>query len=108
MDLTAFHRWSIDDPESFWAGQAALIDWHRPFTRVLDHSHPPFARWFIDGQTNLCHNAIDRHLATQPDQPALIFVSTETGEERTCSFAQLHREVQRMAAIMLSLGVGRG
>ena len=108
MDLTAFHRWSIDDPESFWAEQAALIGWHRPFTRVLDHSHPPFARWFIDGQTNLCHNAIDRHLATQPDQPALIFVSTETGEERTCSFAQLHREVQRMAAIMLSLGVGRG
>ena len=108
MDLTAFHRWSIDDPESFWAEQAALIGWHRPFTRVLDHSHPPFARWFIDGQTNLCHNAIDRHLATQPDQPALIFVSTETGEERTCSFVQLHREVQRMAAIMLSLGVGRG
>ena len=108
MDLTAFHRWSIDDPESFWAEQAALIGWHRPVTRVLDHSHPPFARWFIDGQTNLCHNAIDRHLATQPDQPALIFVSTETGEERTCSFVQLHREVQRMAAIMLSLGVGRG
>jgi propionyl-CoA synthetase len=108
MDLTAFHRWSIDDPESFWAEQAALIDWHQPFTRVLDHRHPPFARWFIDGQTNLCHNAIDRHLATQPDQPALIFVSTETGEERTYSFAQLHREVQRMAAIMLTLGVGRG
>ena len=108
MDLKAFHRWSIDDPESFWAEQAALIDWHRPFTRVLDDSRAPFARWFIDGQTNLCHNAIDRHLATQPDKPALIFVSTETGEERTFSFAQLHREVQRMAAIMLSLGVGRG
>jgi propionyl-CoA synthetase len=107
-DLKTFHRRSIEDREGFWAEQAALIDWHRPFERVLDDNRPPFARWFVGGQTNLCHNAIDRHLATQADRPALIFVSTETDEERVYTFAELHREVQRMAAILLERGVGRG
>ncbi len=108
MDLTSFHRRSIDDREGFWAEQARLIHWHKPFGKVLDYSKPPFARWFVGGETNLCFNAIDRHLPTQADLPALIFVSTETGEERTYTFAQLHQEVMRMAAIMLEQGVGRG
>ena len=108
MDLKSFHRRSIEDREGFWAEQAALIDWHKPFTRVLDYSNPPFARWFIGGETNLCHNAIDRHLPTLADRPALIFVSTETGDERVYTFAELHREVMRMAAIMQTAGVGRG
>ncbi|HPU51420.1 MAG TPA: AMP-binding protein, partial [Burkholderiaceae bacterium] len=108
MDLKEFHRRSIEDREAFWTEQASLIDWQTPFTQVLDDSRLPFARWFVDGTTNLCHNAIDRHLATQADKSALIFVSTETDEERVYTFGQLHREVQRMAAIMQSLGVGRG
>jgi len=108
MDLKSFHRRSIEDRAGFWAEQAALIDWHKPFTQVLDDSRLPFARWFVGGETNLCHNAIDRHLATQADKPALIFVSTETDEERVYTFAQLHREVQRMTATMQSLGVRRG
>ncbi len=108
MDLNSVHRRSIEDREGFWAEQAALIDWHKPFDRVLDYSRPPFARWFVGGETNLCHNAIDRHLPTLGDRPALIFVSTETGEERICTFAELHREVMRMAAIMKAQGVGKG
>ena len=108
MDYRAFHRRSIDEPDLFWAEQARLIDWKQPFSQVLDYSRPPFARWFVGGTTNLCHNAIDRWLATQADQPALVFVSTETDVERTYTFAQLHAEVQRTAAIMQSLGVGKG
>jgi propionyl-CoA synthetase len=108
MDLKSFHRRSIEDREGFWAEQAALIDWHKPFERVLDYSKPPFARWFVGGETNLCHNAIDRHLAAQADKPALIFVSTETDQERVYTFAELHREVMRMAAIMQAAGVRRG
>ena len=103
-----FHDRSISDPEAFWSEQAQLIDWHQPFARTLDYSRPPFARWFVGGRTNLCHNAIDRHLAARGEQAALIFVSTETGTEKTYSFKQLHREVNRMAAILRGLGVGRG
>ena len=108
MDYAAFYRRSIDDRDGFWAEQAALVDWQRPFDQVCDYSNPPFARWFVGGQTNLCHNAVDRHLATRADQNALIFVSTETNEERVYSYRELHAEVQRMAAILQSRGVKKG
>ena len=104
----AFYRRSLDDREGFWGEQAKLIDWHVPPTQVCDYSKPPFAHWFEGGLTNLCHNAVDRHLAERADQPALIYVSTETNTEVTYTFAQLSDEVQRMAAILKSLGVGKG
>jgi len=103
-----FYRRSIDDRDAFWAEQAELIDWQTRPTQICDYSNPPFARWFSGGTTNLCHNAVDRHLATRPDQNALIFVSTETNQERCYSFRELHAEVQRMAATLLSLGVKKG
>jgi propionyl-CoA synthetase len=103
-----FYRQSIDAPEAFWAEQARLIDWQTPAEQVLDASNPPFARWFVGGTTNLCHNAVDRHLAERGDQAALIFVSTETGVEQSYSFTELHAEVQRTAASLLELGVGKG
>jgi propionyl-CoA synthetase len=108
MDYRSVYRRSIDDRAGFWGEEAARIEWQTPFTEVLDDSRPPFARWFVGGTTNLCHNAIDRWLPTQADARALVFVSTETNEERVYTFAELHREVQRMAATMLALGVGRG
>jgi propionyl-CoA synthetase len=103
-----FHRRSISDREGFWGEQARLIHWHKPFTKVLDYSRPPFAKWFVGGETNLCHNAVDRHLQDRPDQNALIFISTETDVEKTYSFRELHAEVNRCAAAMQSLGVGKG
>ena len=104
----AFYRRSLDHREDFWAEQAQLIDWHVPPSQICDYSQPPFANWFEGGQTNLCHNAVDRHLAQHADKPALIYVSTETDTEVTYSFAQLSEEVQRMAAILQSLGVVKG
>ncbi|MFM2348686.1 MAG: hypothetical protein RL654_3439, partial [Pseudomonadota bacterium] len=103
-----FHRRSIEDRDGFWGEQAQLIDWHKPFDQVCDYSNPPFAKWFAGGETNLCHNAVDRHLATRADQNALIFVSTETNIEKAYSFRELHAEVQRMAAIYQAQGVKKG
>jgi len=103
-----FHKRSIVERDAFWTEQAALIDWHKPFDQVCDYSHPPFAKWFKGGETNLCHNAVDRHLATRADQNALIFVSTETNTEKTYSFRELHAEVNRMAAILQAQGVTKG
>ncbi len=103
-----FHRRSIEDRDGFWAEQAQLVDWHTPPTQVCDYSNPPFARWFVGGTTNLCHNAVDRHLEDRADQAALIAVSTETNTERVYTFAQLHAEVQCMAAALLELGVQKG
>ena len=103
-----FHRRSLTDRDAFWAEQAQLIDWKTPPQQICDYSNPPFAKWFVGGTTNLCHNAVDRHLKDRAEQAALIFVSTETNQEVVYSFRQLHAEVQRMAAAMLDLGVKKG
>jgi propionyl-CoA synthetase len=104
----AFYRRSLEDRDAFWAEQARLIEWQRPPGTICDYSRPPFTRWFAGGTTNLCYNAVDRHLKDRADQPALIYVSTETDTERTYSFRQLHEEVQRTAAVLASLGVRKG
>jgi propionyl-CoA synthetase len=103
-----FYRQSIEQPDAFWAEQAKLIDWHKPFTRVCNDDNPPFVQWYEGGQTNLCHNAVDRHLTERADQAALIYVSSETGVEKTWTFKELHAEVQRMAASLLAMGVVKG
>ena len=102
------HRRSITDRESFWTEEARRIHWQRRFDQVLDYSRPPFARWFVGGLTNLCHNALDRHLAARGDQPALIYISTETDSEKTYTYRELHAAVNVMAAVIAAQGVGRG
>lgn len=99
---------SINERDAFWAEEAKLIDWHKPFTQVCDFSRPPFANWFVNGETNLCHNSIDRHVASRGDQVALKFISTETNTRRDFTFSELHVEVNRVAAMLQSLGVGKG
>jgi propionyl-CoA synthetase len=103
-----FYRRSIEDRDGFWKEQARLVYWHKPAAKILDYSRPPFARWFVGGETNLCYNAVDRHLAARAEQKALVFLSTETGDERSCTFRELHAEVNRFAAVLRSLDVGRG
>ncbi|MDO4970338.1 MAG: AMP-binding protein, partial [Comamonadaceae bacterium] len=105
-----FYQHSIDPQQrdQFWLEQAALVDWHQKPQQICDYSQPPFARWFADGSLNLCHNAIDRHLSARGNQVALIAISTETNTEQSYTYAQLHAEVQRMAAVLQSFGVGKG
>ncbi|WP_313561676.1 propionate--CoA ligase [Diaphorobacter nitroreducens] len=107
-DYADFYRRSIDERDAFWAEQARLIDWQQPPQQICDWSNPPFAKWFVGGTTNLCHNAVDRHLAERPLQNALVAISTETNTERAYTYAELHQEVQRMAASLQTLGVRQG
>ena len=107
-DYMSFHARSLNERDAFWAEQANLIEWETPFSQVLDYSKPPFARWFVGGRTSLCHNALDRHLAKRAGQPALIWVSSEVDSERVFTYGELFNEVNRMAASLQSLGVGRG
>ena len=89
------------------AGRSWSTGRRRP-SRSATTANPPFARWFVGGTTNLCHNAVDRHLKDRADQAALIFVSTETDQEKVYTFRELHAEVQRMAAVLKDLGVQQG
>ncbi|MEO8508944.1 MAG: propionate--CoA ligase [Betaproteobacteria bacterium] len=103
-----YHQRSLAQRDAFWRDKAALIDWQTPFESVLDYSKPPFARWFVGGRTNLCHNAVDRHLAARADQAALVYLSTETGQESRYTYGELFAEVNRFAAILKDLSVGEG
>jgi len=103
-----FHRRSVQDRDGFWGEEAKRIHWHKPFGKVLEYSRPPFAKWFVGGETNLCHNAVDRHLAARGDQLALVWISTEVDETRRYTYRELHAEVNRVAAMMQALGVKRG
>ncbi|MCW8807265.1 MAG: propionate--CoA ligase [Rhodanobacter sp.] len=108
MDYDAFYRQSIEEPEQFWAEQARLIHWDVPPRQILEQSNPPFRQWFVGGTTNLCYNAVDRHLAERGEQLALVAISTETDVTREITYRVLYREVNRFAAILQSLEVGRG
>jgi propionyl-CoA synthetase len=103
-----FYAGSVADPERFWGQQAKTVDWHKPYKKVLEYSNPPFRKWFVGGETNLCYNAIDRHLPTRSKQAALVWISTEVDATRTFTYGELHDEVNRFAAVLKSLGVGKG
>ncbi len=102
------YRRSVDEPEAFWGEEAHRIYWHTPPQQILDYSNPPFRRWFVGGETNLCYNAVDRHLVDRPDQLALVAISSETGVTREITYRELHREVNAFAAVLQRLDVQRG
>jgi propionyl-CoA synthetase len=108
MNYEDFHRWSIQQPEEFWAEQAKLIHWNKAPERIRDYSKPPFCKWFAGGETNLCYNAVDRHIEERANQPALVYISTETDTTESYTFGELHREVNRFAAVLQSLGLSKG
>ncbi len=103
------YRKSIQEPEAFWAEAAEAIDWTRRWDRVLDDSNPPFYRWFEGGETNTCHNALDRHVeGGRGDQAALIHDSTVTDTITTFTYAELRDKVALFAGALADRGVGKG
>ncbi len=108
MRYEDLYRRSIEEPEAFWAEQAEAIHWHKRPEKILEYGHPPFRKWFVGGETNLCHNAVDRHLEARGDQLALVAISTETGVRAPFTYRELHREVVDFAAVLRGLGVGKG
>jgi len=97
------------DPAAFWADQSRnLLHWHKPFTKTLDWSNPPFAKWFEDGELNVAYNCLDRHvLAGNGDRVALYFEG-EPGDSRSYTYAELTIEVKKAANVLLGLGVTAG
>ena len=90
-------------------GAAGAIDWQVAPTRAVDSSNPPFYRWFPDGELNITHNALDRHVdAGRGEQPALVYDSPVTATQRTYTYRQLRDEVAAFAGVLAGLGVGKG
>ncbi len=97
------------DPTGFWSAAAEALDWFRPFDAAFDPEMGVYGQWFAGGETNTCHNCVDRHvLAGRGDETALIYDSPMAGEKRRYTYAEMQREIEAVAAVLLGLGVGRG
>ncbi|KAB1073028.1 propionyl-CoA synthetase [Methylobacterium planeticum] len=103
------HAASLADPEAFWMGAAAGIDWAVPPRRAFDPEAGAYGRWFPEGRLNACHNAVDRHVAAgRGAQAAILHDSPVTGTKRRITYAELQDEVATLAAVLADLGVGPG
>ncbi|MCS7211630.1 MAG: AMP-binding protein, partial [Chloroherpetonaceae bacterium] len=95
------------DPEKYWANLASQFHWFKKWRKVLEWKLP-YSKWFIGGQTNICYNAIDRHLTTWRKNKAAIIWEGEPGEQRVLTYAQLHREVCKLANALKKRGIKKG
>ena len=96
------------DRLGFWADQARKLHWHKPFTKTLDWSNPPFATWFEDGELNVSYNCLDRHIAAGNGDRIALHFEGEPGDTKSYTYQELLSEVQRAANVLLSLGVKAG
>jgi len=101
------YKESVEQPEKFWGRVARELYWFKPWDRVLEWN-PPAVKWFVGGQINISYNCLDRHVQTWRKNRAALIWEGEPGEIRTFSYQQLHREVQRFANVLKSLGVKKG
>src|SRR5438477_517166 len=101
------YRESVEQPEKFWGGIASELHWFKKWDKVLEWKHP-WAKWFVGGQLNLSYNCLDRHVQTFRKNKAALIWESEPGEVRTLTYQQLHREVQKFANVLKSLGVKKG
>ena len=108
-DYERFRQQGTEDPVSFWEDRAhEMVDWFKPWEKVLDDSNPPFYKWFVGARTNIAYNAVDRHLETWRRNKLALIWEGEPGDTRTFSYYRLCREVNRFANILKGMGVQRG
>ena len=97
-------------PDAFWAEQSHRIAWITPPTEIKDTSFEGdvHIRWYADGVLNASASCLDRHVATRPDQVAIIWEGDNPADSRHVTYRELHAEVCRMANALRSLGVKKG
>jgi acetyl-CoA synthetase len=104
----AVYEEAARDPQGWWARQAEELDWFERWDTVLDDSNPPFYKWFVGGKLNASHNCLDRHVAAGRGERVAYHWHGEEGERRDVTYAELHRDVQRLANALKGLGIGKG
>ena len=108
------YKRSVEDPDGFWLEQADILTWTKKPTKAREHTWNTKARriqhtWFADGEMNVCHNCLDRHLGTPvADKPAIVWQGEPEDDARTLTYKQLHQEVCKFANVLKSLGVAKG
>ena len=97
------------DHEGFWAEQGRkYVTWAKDFDTTLDWSQAPFAKWFVGGELNVAYNCVDRHVEAGNGDRVAIHFEGDQGDTRTITYADLQREVNKVANALTELGVGKG
>jgi len=107
----AMYAQSINDPDAFWAEHGKRIDWIKPFTKIknVNFSHPDVSiKWFEDGELNVAANCVDRHLPTRGNQTAIIWEGDNPDESKHITYNELSQNVNKLANVYKSMGVGKG
>lgn len=115
-DITSFadyekqYKFSVENPEAFWAEKAEKFTWRQPWTEVLNWNFKePKVEWFKGGQLNITENALDRHLEERGDQPAIIWEPNDPDEGNiVLSYIELHIKVCQLANVLLKNGITKG
>ena len=106
-DYEAIYRRSLDDPENFWREVSDQFVWLKPWTR-LQEWHAPFVKWFVDGETNISVNCLDRHVDAGRGGRVAYYWEGEPGDSRSVTYAELLEDVQRFANALKSQGIEAG
>ena len=100
---------SINKKEEFWKNISNDIFWYNKPTKILNSSNPPFYKWFEDGVTNTCYNALDFHIDKgRGDKLAIIYDSPITGTKKKITYNQLRDNVALFAGALKNQGVNKG
>jgi len=100
---------SINNKEEFWGDVAKDIFWYKKPTKILNSSNPPFYKWYEDGITNTCYNAIDIHIDNgKGGKTAIIYDSPITGVKKKFTYNQLKEKVSLFAGALKNQGVTKG
>jgi acetyl-CoA synthetase len=102
------HEEAARDPVAWWGKQAETLDWFEPWDEVLDESDAPFFKWFTGGKLNASHNALDRHVEAGNGDRVAYHWRGEEGEERDVTYADLLRDVKRLANVLRERGIQPG
>jgi acetyl-CoA synthetase len=104
-DPSILERFSEDHFPECFKEYADLLDWDHYWHTTLDTSTPPFWKWFVGGRLNASYNCVDRHLATDRNKAALIWVpEPESEATKVVTYQELYRQVNEFAALLQDVG----
>lgn len=102
------NEFATNNFEEFWSKEANELHWFEKWNRFKDDDNPPFYKFFVGGKTNICYNALDRHLSTHRKNKLALIWEGEDGTSTTMSYFALHRDVSKFANVLKSMGVNKG
>lgn len=106
--MTELYDLAKRDRLAFWADQAHELYWHKPFTKTLNWSDAPFAKWFEDGQINASYNCLDRHVLAGLGDRVALFFEGEPGDSKVFTYSELLAETKKAANALIALGIESG